>query len=156
MKIAEIKEKLASLEQIAFRLPDGRLVPRHFHVTEIGKVTKRFIDCGGKIRHEEWASFQLWDSSDYDHRLHPEKLSHVIGLSQKALELSDELEIEVEYQDNTIGKFGLDFDGKDFLLLPLQTDCLAKEKCGVPPTKSKRQLKELSTSTCCSSKSGCC
>src|SRR5690606_36651355 len=121
---SEIKTHLEHLEKIAFQLPDGSLVPRHFHVTEVGKVTKHFIDCGGTVRNEEVASFQLWDSFDYDHRLHPEKLIHIIELSEKILGLGD-LEIEVEYQGETINKFSLDFDGKDFLLTTTHTDCLA-------------------------------
>ncbi|MGW8123551.1 DUF6428 family protein [Roseivirga echinicomitans] len=36
MKISEIKSHLNNLEQIAFQLPDGSLVPSHFHVTEVG------------------------------------------------------------------------------------------------------------------------
>lgn len=47
MKLSEAKSKLKQLEKIAFQLPNGDLVPTHFHVTEIGKVTKHFIDCGG-------------------------------------------------------------------------------------------------------------
>ena len=73
MKLSEIKTKLNQLETIAFKLPNGTLVPNHFHVTEVGKVTKNFIDCGGTVRHEEVVNFQLWNANDYDHRLHPEK-----------------------------------------------------------------------------------
>lgn len=29
---------------------DGSFVPDHYHVTEVGKVRKDFIDCGGNIR----------------------------------------------------------------------------------------------------------
>jgi hypothetical protein len=39
-------------------------VPEHFHVTEVGVVTKDFIDCGGTVRHEKVANFQLWDAND--------------------------------------------------------------------------------------------
>ena len=46
MKISQIKEKLKSLETISFQLPDGSLVPGHFHVTEVGRISKHFIDCG--------------------------------------------------------------------------------------------------------------
>ena len=49
------------------------MVPSHFHVTEVGKITKHFIDCGGTVRNEEVVNFQLWQADDYDHRLHPEK-----------------------------------------------------------------------------------
>jgi hypothetical protein len=156
MKLSEIKNHLNTLEQITFMLPNGELVPTHFHVTEVGKITKHFIDCGGTVRTEEVANFQLWNADDYNHRLHPEKLVHIIELSEKIIGLED-LEIEVEYQAETIGKFGLDFDGKNFLLTTKQTDCLAKENCGIPTEKPKMKLADLQPATsCCDPKSGCC
>lgn len=153
MKISEIKNILNESKEIAFQLPDGKLVPAHFHVTEVGKVTKDFIDCGGKRRFEEKVNFQLWEENDYDHRLHPEKLVNIINLSQKTLGFGD-LEIEVEYQGDTIGKFGLDYDGRQFLLTSTQTACLAKEACGIPEEKS--QLITTESSSCCDPNSGCC
>ena len=150
MKLSEVKSILSKLETIAFQLPDGHLVPAHFHVTEIGKISKNFIDCGGTIRNEEVVNFQLWNANDYNHRLHPEKLLHIIELSEKALKIED-LEVEVEYQAETIGKFGLDFNGKNFLLTTKQTDCLAKDQCGSPKKKSKIKLSELQKQACCTS-----
>ncbi len=155
MKLDEVKSALAQLDTIAFQLPNGELVPNHFHVTEVGKITKDFIDCGGTVRHEEVVNFQLWNANDYDHRLHPEKLVHIIELSQKTLDIGN-LEVEVEYQGQTIEKFALDFDGTNFLLTTKQTDCLAKDKCGVPAEKPKEKLSELQSSTCCTPGSGCC
>lgn len=157
MKLSEIKTILGNLNNIAFRLPNGELVPNHFHVTEVGKITKNFIDCGGTVRKEEVVNFQLWDANDYDHRLHPEKLVHIIELSERLLEIGD-LEIEVEYQGETIQKFGLDFDGTNFLLATKHTDCLAKEKCGVPTEKPKVKISQLESSAanCCAPNSGCC
>jgi hypothetical protein len=156
MKLSEIKSHLKKLKTISFKLPNGELVDRHFHVTEVGRVSKHFIDCGGTVRKEEVANFQLWNADDYDHRLHPEKLMHIIELSEKVLGLED-LEIEVEYQGDTIGKFGLDFDGTNFLLTSKHTDCLAKENCGIPVTKPKVKLSQLQASGgSCSPDSGCC
>lgn len=155
MKLSEIKNHLNILEQISFMLPNGELVPTHFHVTEVGKVTKHFIDCGGTVRNEEVANFQLWNADDYNHRLHPEKLVNIITLSEKVLDLED-LEIEVEYQAETIGKYGLDFDGKNFLLTTKQTDCLAKENCGIPAEKQIKQLAEINNEPCCSPDGNCC
>ncbi|MFD2540987.1 DUF6428 family protein [Lacinutrix gracilariae] len=158
MKLSEIKNKLQQLETIAFQLPNGELVPNHFHVTEVGKITKHFIDCGGTVRKEEVVNFQLWNANDYDHRLHPEKLVHIIELSEKTLGIED-LEIEVEYQGQTIEKFGLDFDGTNFLLTSKQTDCLAKDACGIPAEKPKLQFSQLSTTNdepCCSPDGNCC
>ncbi len=155
MKLSEIKNKLSQLEKISFQLPNGELVPNHFHITEVGKITKHFIDCGGTVRNEEVVNFQLWNANDYDHRLHPEKLLHIIELSEKVLGIED-LEIEVEYQAGTIGKFGLDFDGTHFLLTSKQTDCLAKDQCGIPAEKSKKKLSELQSTNACTPGSGCC
>ena len=89
MTLSEIKSKLQQLEQIAFQLPNGELVPSHFHVTEIGKITKHFIDCGGTLRNEEVVNFQLWNADDYDHRLHPEKLLDILTLSERVLGIED-------------------------------------------------------------------
>ena len=86
MKLSEVKSKLNQLEEIAFQLPNGELVPNHFHVTEVGKITKHFIDCGGTERREEVVNFQLWNANDYDHRLNPDKLLNIIELSEKVLE----------------------------------------------------------------------
>lgn len=157
MKLSELKTVLKPLEEIAFQLPNGELVPSHFHVTEVGQINKKFIDCGGTLRNESVISLQLWNADDYDHRLHPEKLIHIIELSEDKLGLED-LEIEVEYQGDTIQKFGLDFDGKQFLLTTKQTDCLAKDKCGIPEEKPKIKLSELQSTSngCCSPNSGCC
>ena len=155
MKLSQVKSVLKELETIGFQLPNGELVPNHFHVTEVGKITKHFIDCGGTERKEEVVNFQLWNANDYDHRLHPEKLLNIIELSEKVLKIAD-LEIEVEYQADTIGKFGLDFDGQHFLLTSKQTDCLAKDQCGIHAEKPKKILSEIQTATSCEHGRGCC
>tara|TARA_R110002012_G_scaffold42418_1_gene115350 strand:+ start:1350 stop:1817 length:468 start_codon:yes stop_codon:yes gene_type:complete len=155
MKLEEVKSALEHLETIAFQLPNGELVPNHFHVTEVDKITKHFIDCGGTVRNEEVVNFQLWNANDYDHRLHPEKLVNIIELSQKTLNIGD-LEVEVEYQGQTIEKFALDFDGTNFLLTTKQTDCLAKDQCGVPVEKPKVKLSEVQNTQVCAPGSGCC
>lgn len=41
-------------------LPDGDLVPAHFHVTEVGRVQKDFIDCGGTVRSATACVLQVW------------------------------------------------------------------------------------------------
>lgn len=156
MKLSEIKDRLKSLDKIAFQLPNGTLVPSHFHVTEVGRVTKNFIDCGGKVRKEEVINFQLWEANDYDHRLHPEKLMHIIELSEKIFNF-DDLEIEVEYQGKeTIGKFGLDFNGTNFLLTSKLTACLAEDACGIPKHKPRIRIYELGRVNSCDPNSGCC
>lgn len=149
MKLSNVKQALAQLSEVNFKLPDGSYLPKHFHVTEVGLVTKHFIDCGGTERKETMANFQLWEAGDYDHRLAPQKFLHILNLCEKVLGRED-LGIEVEYQQSTIGKFGLEFDGKDFVLTNKQTACLAQDACGIPDKK------EISGTACCSPTGGCC
>src|SRR6187402_2480411 len=139
MKLSEIKQVLNKVETVDFQLPNGTFVPEHFHVTEIGLINKNFIDCGGTVRKETVVNFQLWDANDFEHRLKPKKLLDIIQLSEKVLGIED-FEIEVEYQDTTIGKYDLGFNGENFELLSKQTACLAKDQCGTPSEKPKVRL----------------
>lgn len=154
MKLSELKQHLNEVESVDFKLEDGSFVPEHFHVTEVGVVTKHFIDCGGTVRNEKVANLQLWDADDFEHRLKPQKLLNIIGLSEKVLGMEDS-EIEVEFQAHTIGKYHLGFDGKNFLLLPTRTDCLAKENCGIPQENQKTKLSG-NEGICCSPDGNCC
>jgi hypothetical protein len=158
MTLSEIKKILTNLDAVIFQLPNKSFIPEHFHVTEVGIITKNFIDCGGKVREEKVVNFQLWEAADFDHRLAPQKLVNIIELSEKVLNISPELEIEVEYQGETIGKYGLNYNGIYFKLIPKITNCLAPDMCGIPVEKQKVQLQNLGTdsSTSCTPGSGCC
>ena len=149
MKLSEVKNILTNLENVIFQLDNGTFVPKHFHVTEVGMITKKFIDCGGTIRNEKVANFQLWNANDFEHRLKPIKLLNIIQLSEEKLGIED-LEIEVEYQSETIGKYGLNFQNNTFILTNKQTDCLAKDNCGIPQKKLETQ------NSCCTPGGGCC
>lgn len=157
MKLSQVKALLPTLENVSFKLENGTFVPEHFHVTEIGMVTKNFIDCGGTIRNVKSINFQLWNANNLDHRLKPTKLLNIIELSEKQLGIED-AEIEVEYQSDTIGKYALAFDGNNFILQSKTTACLANDKCGIPQEKQKIKLSELANtqSACCSPNGGCC
>ena len=142
MKLSEVKQILPTLENVAFELENGSFVPDHFHVTEVGIISKNFIDCGGKIRSEKVVNFQLWNANDFEHRLKPNKLLSIIQLSEDRLSIED-LDIEVEYQSDTIGKYDLTFNGKTFVLKNKTTACLAQDACGIPSEKIKKNLTEL-------------
>lgn len=156
MKLSEVKEILPTLENVSFQLENGTFVPEHFHVTEVGMITKNFIDCGGVIRNEKVVNFQLWNANDYEHRLKPNKLLNIIKLSEEKLGIED-FEIEVEYQSDTIGKYDLGFNGKNFVLKSKTTACLALDNCGIPEAKKKVNLSELNQNkSCCTPNTGCC
>lgn len=153
MKLSAFKNQLQQLHSLTFELPDGNLVPSHFHVTEVGKITKHFIDCGGVERKEEVVNFQLWEANDYNHRLHPEKLINIIKLSEQKLNIGD-LPIEIEYQGETIGKYGVELKGNNFILTSTVTACLAEDACGIPEKKPKITISNNQNS--CAPGSGCC
>lgn len=151
IKLEEFKSQLNQINNLAFTIKNGEQVPNHFHITEVGKLTRHFIDCGGKEREKSVINFQLYVANDVEHRLAPSKLLGIIKKSERALNLEN-LEIEVEYQTTTIGKYNLDYSNGVFELSPTHTDCLAKDNCGIP----ELEIKENLTVDACCEGSGCC
>jgi len=122
---------------VKIRLPDGGYIPAHYHITEVGHVVKRFIDCGGTVRASESCVLQTYIGSPKDdgHRLTAGKLAHILDLA-KPLLASDDLPVEVEYEEGVVSQFPLvdveEADGSLILYLALKhTDCLAKDRCGI-------------------------
>ncbi len=151
MKISELKNKLASLPQLRIQTPEGGFIPDHFHITEAGLITKNFIDCGGVVRSEKHINFQVWVAGDTDHRLSPAKFLGIISKSEMLFQ-NEDLEIEIEYQSNTIGIYTIEFASTYFVLTPKFTNCLADDHCGIPQEKRKLALSDLS----CTPGNGCC
>ena len=154
MKLSEFKNQLQGQDNLSFQLPNGNNVPSHFHITEIGLNTKEFIDCGGTRRSEKKVSFQIWSSIDIDHRLKAEQLLRIIDMAEPILGEED-LDVEFEYQGETIGRYGVKAENGKFFLTATKTACLAEESCGIPVEKVKATINEVASS-CCSPESGCC
>jgi hypothetical protein len=156
MKLSKLKKILQTIDYVSFRLESGEAVPAHFHVTEVGVIDKHFIDCGGLVRRETAINFQLWNADDFEHRLDAGKMLRIIQLSEEKLGMKDG-EIEVEYQRESIGKYGLEFDGAGFILTNKTTACLAEDACGIPSEKERRSLSDLIINQpSCTPNSGCC
>jgi len=153
MKLSTFKKTLSELDTLKFQLPDGHFVPAHFHITEVGNLTRNHIDCGGIVRQENKLSIQLWVASDNDHRLKPDKVLDILKLAEKQFELSN-IDVEVEYQQSTIGRFKLAFDGSVYQLINTHTTCLAQDKCGISQEKPRVRLTPKGLS--CNPESNCC
>lgn len=153
MKLSTLKKLLSQIPEIRFELSDGTIIPTHVHITEVGELQKNFIDCGGEVRMECLVTMQLWYAEDTHHRLEPNKLLQIIELSENKLSIGDH-EVEVEYQQSTVGRYRLSFNGSVFQLLSTQTDCLAKDQCIIPSTKPKVRL--TASGVKCDPQSGCC
>lgn len=138
------KELVAALSQednnLHIMLPNGDFVPAHFHITEVGRVDKNFVDCGGTKRVVNYCALQVWVASDVDHRLKSFKLAKIIEHCCVGEEIQIlptwELPVEIEYQNDSISVYpleGIELTPKGFLLLTSRkyTACLAPDKCGV-------------------------
>jgi len=135
-------------------LPDNDVVPAHFHVTEIGRVQKDFIDCGGTARSATHCQLQLLVARDVDHRLTAGKLAKVFRLSAPVLR-GDDLPIVIEHEDCRTIAFPLaSFEATDeqitFRLTLPHPACLAGDKCGLTPEEAGV------AGAACAPGSGCC
>lgn len=108
MKISELKAHLAGHpnQPLRFQLPDGSLVAAHAHVTEVARVDKRFVDCGGTLREEHLCRLQTWVADDLDHRLFAGKLLRILEKATPILG-SDDLEVDVEHEAGLISQYPL-------------------------------------------------
>lgn len=137
MTVKELLEVLVANpdSRLHMLLPSGKLIPAHFHVTEVGHVQKTFIDCGGTKRKSSLCVLQVWTADDTEHRLSSDKLAKIITLAEDVLG-TDDLPVEVEYGSNVASHYSLSkvevaAPGLLFVLHGRKTDCLAPDKCGV-------------------------
>lgn len=135
LTFAEFRQTLALAPALGlrFRLPTGGLTPIHLHLTEVARVEKRFIDCGGTIRTQASARLQLWAADDTDHRVGCAKALQVLDRGVVLLGSTD-LPLEVEHDFPLLTVFpvlGSVVEGGErvFLLGALKADCLAPEVC---------------------------
>ena len=106
------KNTLSTLEELTFVLPNGSHVATHFHVTEVGEITKKYVDCGGTVR-KKIANFWLWTANDYDHRLNPQKVIDIIEMAEKEIGLEN-LEIEWNTSPKPLENTDSNFRKADF------------------------------------------
>lgn len=138
MKLHELKSLLRAHPDSAprFILPDGDMIPAHFHITEVGHVAKRFIDCGGTLHDiKHTCLLQAYVADDVDHRLDAATFAKILDLG-KAVLPGEDLDIEVEYDCCVTTQYPLSAahlagEHVDLQLGEKHTDCLAKEKCGI-------------------------
>src|SRR5882757_9725532 len=109
MKLADLKNHLSTNPgaNLRFVLPNGNSVPAHAHVTEVARIDKRFVDCGGTLRNDSWCRLQTWFADDTDHRLTAGKLLKILDKAKPFL-ASDDLEVDVEHEAGYISQFPLE------------------------------------------------
>jgi hypothetical protein len=138
MKLKAFKDLLRqdANASLGFVFSDGEPLPPEFHITEVGHVTKNFVDCGGTVRSIATCVLQAWvAANDSTHRLTAGKLAAILDLA-RAVVPTDDLDVEIEYEGCSLSQYpvvsGRVADGTlRFTLADKHTDCLAKEACGL-------------------------
>lgn len=115
-------------------LPNGAFLPEHFHITEVGRVHKQFIDCGGTRRNSIFCVLQIWVANDVHHRLDTTKLRKIMNAGTSLV--GGEMSVVIEHGSDTVPQYLLgDVEvtpkGLLFVLGTKPTECLAPDKCGV-------------------------
>jgi len=162
MTLHELKTLLAGNggRHFRIRLPDGEAVPLSFHVTEVGRVQKTFLDCGGTLRETIACQLQVWVGQDYDHRIETRKMAAILEKAQPYLP-DESVPVEIEYEDRVISQYTItDHEVTEeavvLVLAHKHTECLAPELCGLPsPGINRLPAIGQGKSPCCGP-SGCC
>lgn len=138
MTISQFTDLLHSHPNKPFHLvlPGEGRVPASFHITEVGHVVKKFLDCGGRLHTLQTCQLQAWVWTDTEHRLLAGKMAGVLGLARaKGVLPSDtDLDVEFEYESEAISqypvaRYAVTDDAVVFYLEAKHTDCLAKDVC---------------------------
>ncbi len=137
---------------LVFVLPSGAEIPAHAHITEVGRVEKRFLDCGGTVRRTVTTNLQAWVDADTEHRFLAGKLAAVLDRAAPLFTGPDEdPAVEIEYEADVLSQYPVETaaftEGRlVFHLGAKHTDCLARDIC-LPPSP---------TVDSCAGTTGCC
>jgi hypothetical protein len=146
MTLAAFKRHLAAHRdlQLRFRLPDGEQVPPHAHVTEVTRIEKQILDCGGVLQSETRVQLQLWLAKDFWHRL---TAGQLLAILEKAgpLHLSDDLEVDIEHDAGLLSQFPLESiattaDTLVCQLRPRHSACRAQQRKAAKGSFLRRML----------------
>lgn len=139
MRLEQIKKILEnnSEKNVSFEI-DGVEVPSHFHLTEVGKVSKVFIDCGGTKRESENCVLQIWIADDKAHRLTNTKMLKILRVAESIFSKEEDPNVQVEYENENglVSQYPVSSAIEEvekiiFTLGKIRTACLAPDKCGV-------------------------
>jgi hypothetical protein len=139
--LSEFKAALAVAPSLPLTVvwTDGEPIEAHFHVTEVGRVQRDFVDCGGTIRQVVTCLLQTWVGEDIDHRITAGKLLKAFDHAAPILR-GEDLPVELEYETCNVVQLvvtSIEQERERFVIQlgSKHTDCLAKELC-VPASKS--------------------
>ncbi|ASV29782.1 DUF6428 family protein [Maribacter cobaltidurans] len=148
-----------STKNLLFEYTPGQFVGAHYHITEVKNVTIDSIDCGANPDFWKETVIQLWESPkekgkrDY---MSAYKALSILNKVDKIKPMEREVEVKFEYSNASfhtsqlyVNDYQVSGENLIFKLGVEQTDCKAKETCGIPETVAE-------TVSECAPSSGCC
>jgi len=150
-----------STKALLFEYSEGQFVDTNYHITEVKNTVINSVDCGGRADQWNETIIQLWES--------PEEKGKIGYLKvQKATEIFDRVDaihaidkkaiVKFEYSNETFHKAHLEVHAIEVTsskvivqLFVTDTDCKAKELCGVPEMTLASEQQDS-----CAPGSGCC
>lgn len=149
-----------SNKSLLFEYKQGSLVGANYHITEVKNITIDAVDCGAKTDFWKETIIQLWESpleKDKRDYMTSYKALSILNKVDSIKPMEKGVEVKFEYSNadfHTAQLFVSDFEvDSDQLIIKLsveQTDCKAKDTCGVP------EEKVLQVEGACAPGSGCC
>lgn len=158
-------EFLSLLEQhpnkeLLFEYAPQKLVAANYHITEIKNITVDAVDCGAGTDFWKETVIQLWESPEEigkrDYMIASKALA-ILTRVDRIKPMEKEVEVKFEYSNadfHTAQLYVHSFTVTEKqLVLRLginQTDCKAKDTCGIPVAM------ETVSENSCTPESGCC
>ena len=148
-------------KSLLFEYTPGQLVGANYHITEVKHLKIDSVDCGARTDAWNETIVQLWESPSEIGKTEYMSAFKALGIlnkvgKMKPYDLNSEIKIEYSnplfhtaqlfindleiYGDNLVAKLAVE-----------QTDCKAKDECGVP-----EPVGAVSASESCAPGSGCC
>jgi len=136
---------------VRFELPTTSLLTPHVHVTEVARIDKKFVDCGGTLRTDSSCRLQVYQADDTEHRITAAKFAQILAKGAGVLG-STNLPVEVEVEAPYLSVFPViasRLEEKQVVIsLGIRhTACLAEDVCFPVNLQNK---------SACAPGSGCC
>lgn len=146
-------------KNLLFEYKPGELVAANYHITEVKNVTIDAIDCGANPDFWKETVIQLWESPKEKGKrkyMSAYKALSILKKVDKIKPMERDVEVKFEYSNASfhtaqlfVNDYQVTHDDLIFKLGVEQTDCKAKETCGIPETVTQ-------TVSECAPGSGCC
>ncbi len=146
---------------LLFEYQENNFVDTNYHITEVKNTVIHSVDCGGKTDQWNETIIQLWESPEEKGKLGYLKSDKALSILERVHNLhpiDGNAILKFEYSNETFHKAHLEVQQFEITnskiivqLFVSQTDCKAKDTCGVPETMLANDDKNS-----CSPGSGCC